>query len=65
MASADRALAAAAQQVVVLADHTKIGQDTMCQTVPLARVHTLITDAMAPEAELDAVRSAGVQVRVA
>ena len=65
VASADRALAAAAQQVVVLADHTKIGQDTMCQTVPLARVHTLITDAMAPEAELDAVRSDGVQVRVA
>lgn len=65
VASADRALAAAAQQVVVLADHTKIGQDTMCQTVPLARVHTLITDALAPPSELDAVRNAGVQVRVA
>jgi DeoR family fructose operon transcriptional repressor len=61
----DRALAGAAQQVVVLADHTKIGQETMCQTVPAARVHTLITDSRARPAELEAIRSAGVDVKVA
>ncbi|MHB8611416.1 MAG: DeoR/GlpR family DNA-binding transcription regulator [Candidatus Dormibacteraceae bacterium] len=65
VAAADRALAAAAQQVVVLADHTKIGQETMCQTVPVERVHTLITDSLARPAELDAIRAAGVEVRVA
>jgi DeoR/GlpR family transcriptional regulator of sugar metabolism len=65
VAATDRALASAAQQVVVLADHTKIGQETMCQTVPAARIHTLITDSKAAPAELAAIREAGVDVRVA
>ena len=65
VAATDRALAGAAQQVVVLADYTKIGQETMCQTVPAARVHTLITDSRATPVELEAIRGAGVDVRVA
>jgi DeoR/GlpR family transcriptional regulator of sugar metabolism len=65
VAATDRALAGAAQQVVVLADHTKIGQETMCQTVPTARIHTLITDSKAQPAALQAIREAGVDVRVA
>src|SRR4030088_806769 len=65
VAATDRAVAAAAQQVVVLADYTKIGEETMCQTVPSARVHILITDSMARPADLDAIRAAGVDVRVA
>ncbi len=65
VAATDRALAGAAQQVVVLADHTKIGHDTMCQTVPVGRVHTLITDSRAKPADLEAIRAAGVDVRVA
>ena len=65
VAATDRAFAAAAQQVVVLADHTKIGQDTMCQTVPVARVHTLITDSRADPVVLGEIREAGVDVRVA
>jgi DeoR/GlpR family transcriptional regulator of sugar metabolism len=65
VAATDRAFAGAAQQVIVLADHTKIGQDTMCQTVPTARVHTLITDSGADPVLLAAIREAGVDVRVA
>jgi DeoR/GlpR family transcriptional regulator of sugar metabolism len=65
VAATDRALAGAAQHVVVLADYTKIGQETMCQTVPAARVHTLITDSKASPDELDAIRGAGLDVRVA
>src|SRR5207245_41909 len=65
VAATDRALAGAAQHVVVLADHTKIGQETMCQTVPAVRVHTLITDSKARASELDAIRATGVEVRVA
>ena len=65
VASIDRAIAGAAQQVVVLADHTKIGEETMCQTVPAAKVHTLITDSGASPAEIEAIRELGVQVRVA
>jgi DeoR/GlpR family transcriptional regulator of sugar metabolism len=65
VAAMDRALAGAAQQVVVLADHTKIGQETMCQTVPAARVDMLITDSRALESELAEISAAGVEVRVA
>jgi DeoR/GlpR family transcriptional regulator of sugar metabolism len=65
VAAIDRALASAAQQVVVLADYTKIGEETMCQTVPVARVHTLITDSKASAGDLEAIRAAGVDVRVA
>jgi len=65
VAATDRAFANAAQQVVVLADHTKLGQETMCQTVPAARVHTLITDHGADPVVLAAIRDAGVDVRVA
>jgi DeoR/GlpR family transcriptional regulator of sugar metabolism len=62
VAATDRAFA---KQVVVLADHTKIGQDTMCQTVAAERVNVLITDSAADPAELAAIRLAGVDVRVA
>ena len=65
VAAADRALAAAAQQTVVLADHTKIGLETMCQTVPLDRISTLVTDADVDPAQLAAIREAGVSVLVA
>ncbi len=65
VAATDRAFASAAQQVVVLADHTKLGQDTMCQTVQTARVHTLITDSGADPVLVAAIRDVGVDVRVA
>src|SRR5437660_12510503 len=65
VAATDRAFAGAAQQVVVLADHKKIGQDPMCQTVPVGRVHTLITDTRADPILLEQIRSVGVDVRVA
>src|SRR5207249_741195 len=42
VAAVDRALAAASQQRVVLADNTKLGRETMCQTVPLDRIDALI-----------------------
>lgn len=65
MAAVDRALTAAAESVVVLADHTKIGRETMFQTLPLNRISTLITDARADPQQLAAFRDAGVSVLVA
>jgi DeoR/GlpR family transcriptional regulator of sugar metabolism len=65
VATADRALAAAAQRTVVLADHTKIGHETMCQTVALSQISTLITDVGADPEQLAAIREAGVEVLVA
>jgi DeoR/GlpR family transcriptional regulator of sugar metabolism len=65
VASADRALAEAARRVVVLADHTKIGTDTMCQTVPAAGIGVLVTDSAADAAETARLSDAGVDVRIA
>jgi DeoR family fructose operon transcriptional repressor len=64
-AATDQALMAAGQQVVVLADHTKLGRDTMCQTVPAERIDVLVTDEAADEEILDRLRVAGVDVQVA
>ncbi|WP_093611842.1 DeoR/GlpR family DNA-binding transcription regulator [Streptomyces indicus] len=69
-ASVDRALVQAAAEVVVLADHTKLGTDTMFQTVPTDVITRLVTDE--PPAhderaatELQALADQGVQVAVA
>lgn len=65
VAGVDRAIAAAAQEVVVLADHTKLGVDTMFQTVPMSGIAHLVTDGGGDSAFLKAVGAAGVQVHAA
>jgi DeoR/GlpR family transcriptional regulator of sugar metabolism len=67
VASIDRALVATAAEVVVLADHTKVGVDTMCQTVPVERITHLVTDAGAADAgaELDALALVGAHILIA
>lgn len=65
VAAADRALAGAARRVVVLADHTKVGTDTMCQTVPVPSIGVAVTDSTADANELARLESAGVDVRIA
>lgn len=50
-ASVDRALVQAASEVVVLADHTKLGADTMFQTVPTDQITHLVTDEPEPDDE--------------
>ena len=64
-AATDQALMAAGRQVVVLADHTKIGHDTMCQTVPSDRIDVLVTDAAADPDTVRRLRAEGVDVRIA
>ncbi|MEW1866540.1 DeoR/GlpR family DNA-binding transcription regulator [Streptomyces sp. NBC_00669] len=69
-ASVDRALVQAASEVVVLADHTKLGADTMFQTVPTDQITHLVTDEPEPDderagTELQALADRGVQVTVA
>lgn len=69
-ASVDRALVQAAAEVVVLADHTKLGTDTMFQTVPTDVITRLVTDEPPPHddragAELQALADQGVQITVA
>jgi len=64
VAGVDRAIAKAAQEIVVLADHTKVGVDTMVQTVPSERIDRLVTDDQADPAQLAGLREAGVDVTV-
>ncbi|MFC1417008.1 DeoR/GlpR family DNA-binding transcription regulator [Streptacidiphilus cavernicola] len=69
-ASVDRALVAAAAEVVVLADHSKLGSDTMFRTVATERITCLVTDEQSGVSEvaaqeLDALADHGVQVCVA
>jgi DeoR/GlpR family transcriptional regulator of sugar metabolism len=61
-AATDMALA---RQVIVLADHTKLGRDTMCQTVPTHRIDVLVTDSGADPVVVQALTDAGVHVVVA
>ncbi|WP_313896353.1 DeoR/GlpR family DNA-binding transcription regulator [Streptomyces sp. YIM 98790] len=68
--SVDRALVNAAAEVVVLADHTKLGADTMFQTVPTDMISQLVTNQPPPEAgraatELEALADQGVRISVA
>jgi DeoR family fructose operon transcriptional repressor len=63
-AATDQALMAAGRRVVVLADHTKLGHDTMCQTVPIHRMHVLVTDSASDPEMRRLLATAGVDVRV-
>jgi len=65
VAGVDQAIAAAAGEVVVLADHTKLGVDTMFQTVPTSRIAHLVTDGGGQPDLLAAIGAAGVHVHTA
>jgi len=65
VAAADQAIAAASRQIVVLADHSKLGHVTMCQTVPIERIDTLITDSGAEPRDVRSLVAAGIDVRIA
>lgn len=64
VASMDRALAAAAREVVVLADHTKIGVDALVQTVPPEGIATVVTDGGTDRRSVASLRRAGITVLV-
>ncbi|MEU3963437.1 DeoR/GlpR family DNA-binding transcription regulator [Streptomyces buecherae] len=69
-ASVDRALVQAAAEVVVLADHSKLGTDTMFQTVPTDVITRLVTNEPLTRdersaTELQALADQGVQITVA
>lgn len=69
-ASVDRALVRSAAEVVVLADHTKLGTDTMFQTVPTDLISHLVTDQPPSECDraaghLEQLTEAGVRISIA
>jgi DeoR family fructose operon transcriptional repressor len=64
-AATDQSLVAAGKRVVVLADHSKIGAEAMCQTVPTESIDVLITDSRADATELARIAAVAVDVQVA
>lgn len=54
----------AAQEVYILADHTKIGKSSSFTSSGIEKVKHLITDELAPEAELEKLRACGVRVHI-
>jgi DeoR/GlpR family transcriptional regulator of sugar metabolism len=65
VAETDRAIAGAADELVVLADHTKLGIRTAMQTVPVSGIRHLVTDRASRGAELEELGAGGVTVHLA
>ena len=61
-AETNRCLVDAAQKVVVVADHTKLGVIALAKITPLSRVDVLVTDEQAPQDLLREIELAGVRV---
>lgn len=64
-AVAGRALIAASDQVVVIADHTKIGKSTFARLCPFREVDILITDDQIASDQLDLLITSGLKVMLA
>jgi DeoR/GlpR family transcriptional regulator of sugar metabolism len=63
--STDRALANAATQVIVLADHTKFGKVAPALVLPFEKVHIIVTDRDLPQDSLEGLRTKNIQVILA
>jgi DeoR family fructose operon transcriptional repressor len=57
-----RAMASSAEQVIVLADHTKFGQHFMLRTLPISSVDVIVADDQVPETILDELRKQDIQL---
>jgi DeoR/GlpR family transcriptional regulator of sugar metabolism len=55
---------ASARRVIAVADASKFSRTALAFVAPVSALDAVITDADAPEAELSALRAAGVAVQV-
>lgn len=61
----DREILRLASETIIVADHTKFGRVSTVFVAPIEVIDVLVTDAAAPADLVAALRSAGVEVRVA
>lgn len=61
----DREILRLASETIIVADHTKFGRVSTVFVAPIEAIDVLVTDAAAPADMVAALRSAGVEVRVA
>jgi DeoR/GlpR family transcriptional regulator of sugar metabolism len=60
--STDRTILHTAPEVILVADHTKIGKVSTALVAPLTAIHTLVTDRGAPPEFVDRVKDLGISV---
>ncbi len=53
-----------AARVVLLADHSKFGQNALCKVLDIGQIHEVITDAGATADHVSSLKQRGVVVRV-
>ena len=58
----DRAILKAGMEIIVLADHTKLGRAATVLLAPLKSIHTLVTDAGAPREFIRTIQAKGIHV---
>ena len=63
-AQTKKAMIAASRELIVVADHSKLGEFSLYKVAPVSAITTLVTDDRADEKILDAFRQAGVEVMV-
>jgi DeoR/GlpR family transcriptional regulator of sugar metabolism len=61
----DRAILKIAPEVILAADHTKIGRVSSAFLAPLSKIHRLVTDKSAPRGFLAALRKRNIEVSLA
>ncbi|MGV8977113.1 MAG: DeoR family transcriptional regulator [Cellulomonas sp.] len=61
----ERAIVGSAHEVVVLADHSKLGVETTYRVAPVARISHLVTDDSSDPTVIESLRAQGVHVHVA
>ena len=64
-AQTKKAMIACARELIVVADHSKLGEFALYRVAPVTSITTLVTDNKADPKILDEFRSAGVEVIVA
>jgi DeoR family transcriptional regulator of aga operon len=58
----NRAMVEIARRTVAVCDSSKFGRRSLCNIMPVARVHEVITDRQIPKFDLRALKDAGVKV---
>ncbi len=61
-ADVKRAMIDAGAKVILLADHTKFGRESLVKVAPVAAVNTIVTTPGVDPAEADAIRELGVEI---
>jgi DeoR/GlpR family transcriptional regulator of sugar metabolism len=64
IAEAGRMMASRSEQVIVLADHTKLGKAGFVPIMPIENIDLLITDSLAPEEMITSLHERNVKVLV-